>query len=207
MRIHSFVLAFFLLLLSFGLRAQKEETVLGERNLRFSGVWADWNHQITRFGSTNSYMSGWQFNLEFGKSVFLGFGNYYLQDDIYWDQLQNQDFNLRISAFKVGYGFQAYRALHPLINVDFGPGRVRLEDLASDRIFVVQPNAGLEINIFRWARLDILGGYRFTTDTNLPGLDDESLSGFFGQATLRFGFSWGRYGNRKNENERERQRD
>lgn len=180
-------------LLSFQSFAQREETVLGEHNLRFSGIWADWNHQITQFGNSNSYVSGWQFNLEFGKALLLGYGNYYLQDDVEWDQINNQTFDLRFSAFKIGYAIQAWKAIHPIVGVDFGPGRIRLNnDQYKDRIFLVQPGAGIELNVFRWGHILLQGGYRFATDTNLPGLDDEDLSGFYGQATMRFGFSWGK---------------
>jgi ribonucleoside-triphosphate reductase len=40
-------------------------------------------------------------------------------------------------------------------------------------------------------------GYRVGTDSDLANLNDRQLSGAFGQATLKFGFSWGRF--RKNE--------
>lgn len=179
--------------------AQKEETVLGDRGMRFTGFWANWNNQITQLNTTNSYMSGWQFNLEFGRSLLLGYGNYYLREDIEWDQIQNQDFDMRLQAFKVGYAFQSYRAIHPVLNVDFGPGKIELSGEDDDRIFMVQPSAGLEINVFRWMRLGLEGGYRFITDTNIDNLRDEDLSGYFGQATLKFGLSWGRGNNRKND--------
>jgi hypothetical protein len=78
-----------------------------------------------------------------------------------------------------------------MVNVDFGPGKVRLNNDV-DRIFAVQPSAGVEINIFRWLHLGVEGGYRFINDSNIEGLSDSQLSGAFGQATLRFGWSWGR---------------
>jgi hypothetical protein len=37
------------------------------------------------------------------------------------------------------------------------------------------------------------GGYRFVNDSSISGLSDQELSGWFGQATAKFGFSWGRY--------------
>jgi hypothetical protein len=61
-----------------------------------------------------------------------------------------------------------------------------------DRIFAVQPTAGIEINVFRWFHVGLEGGYRFISDSNVEGLTDSDLSGPFGQATLRFGWSWGR---------------
>ena len=52
--------------------------------------------------------------------------------------------------------------------------------------------AGVEINIFRWLHLGLEGGYRFVTSSDIS-LSDRQLSNAFGQATLKFGFSWGRY--------------
>ena len=70
-------------------------------------------------------------------------------------------------------------------------GKVKLANDV-DRIFALQPSLGVEINVFRWLHLGLEGGYRFISDSNLEGLDDAALSGGFGQATLRFGWSWGR---------------
>ncbi|MBK6997444.1 MAG: hypothetical protein IPH31_21995 [Lewinellaceae bacterium] len=70
-------------------------------------------------------------------------------------------------------------------------------DTKDDRILVMQPSAGVEINVFRWFHLGIDGGYRFVSDATTPGLDNEYLSGWFGQATLKFGFSWGNYRHKK----------
>ena len=70
--------------------------------------------------------------------------------------------------------------------------RIKLEGGEYDKIFVVQPAAGVEINIFRWFHLGLQGGYRFVTDSSIAGLSDKQLSGAFGQATLKFGWSWGR---------------
>jgi hypothetical protein len=76
--------------------------------------------------------------------------------------------------------------------VDYGRGTARLGDV-NDRVYVVQPSAGIEINVFRWFRLGLEGGYRFVSDSNIPELSNQQLSGAFGQASLRFGFSWGRF--------------
>lgn len=190
MKLTKLVIAAFLCLAVSAVHAQREETVLGSRGLGLSGFWANWNHQITPFNDKNNYVSGWQFNLEFGKSLVLGFGNYYLQDEFTWDQISDKEFDLRFSAFKVGYNILSHRAVHPNVNVDFGPGRLWL-GADEDRVFVVQPSVGLEVNIFRWLRLGVDGGYRFLTDSSIAGLDDNKLSGAFGQASIKFGYSWG----------------
>jgi len=180
------------------LQAQREETVLGSRNLGFSGIWGGSKHQISRFGNDNQYVHGWHFGFEFGKALTIGFGGYNLHDDILWNNVPGQRFDMNWRTLNLGYAIQSYRAIHPMINLDAGRGKVKLLDEGiDDRVVIIQPSAGVEINILRWFHLGLEGGYRFVTDSDLPSLNDRQLSGAFGQATLKFGFSWGRY--RKNE--------
>ena len=175
--------------------AQKEETVIGDRGLGFSGIWGGYDHQITRFGNTNSYVKGGFFGLEFGKSLFVGFSRYQLEEEIEWDQLATQPFELKYSGLKLGYGISSFKAIHPVFTLDLSPGKAKIElvdGVRRDNVFVVQPAAGLEINVLRWFHIGLTGGYRFVTDSTLPTLSDSDLSGAFGQATLKFGWSWGR---------------
>lgn len=173
--------------------SQKEETVLGHRGFGLSGVWGGSNHQITRFGNTNSYMNGGFFGLEFGKALLVGWSHYELEDQVEWDQLTNQDFKMRYNGVVLGYGFGNHKPIHPELKLDLASGRVELpKDQSRDKVFVVQPALGVEINVFRWFHLGLSGGYRFVTDSTLPGLNDKDLSGAFGQASLKFGWSWGR---------------
>lgn len=182
------------------LSAQKEETVVGSRGLGFSGVWGGWKHQLTPFGhSKPSYVSGGFFGLEFGKALFVGWGHYNLIDEFKWDNIENQQFDMKWNPVVLGYGFKNYKPIHPQIGVELGRGRVELGDVR-DRIFVVQPSAGVEINVFRWFHLGLDGGYRFVNDSSIGGLTDEELSGWFAQASLKFGFSWGRYHKKKKDN-------
>ena len=188
MKIQSFILVL-LLGASFSASAQKEQTLF--RSYALSGIWGGSKHQIAQFGDTRSYMRGGHIGLEFGKSLFVGLNHMSLKSDPRWDELQDQPFGLSWRGGTVGYSFAAHKAIHPILNVDFGPGKVRLNNQV-DRIFAVQPTAGIEINIFRWLHLGLEGGYRFISDSNIEGLNDTELSGAFGQATLRFGWSWGR---------------
>jgi hypothetical protein len=185
------------------LSAQKEETVVGSRGLGFSGIWGGSKHQLTQFGNSGktSYVAGGFFGLEFGKALLVGFGHYNLIDEFKWDNIENQQFDMKWNPMVLSYGFRNYKAIHPQIGVDFGRGRVDYGEVR-DRIFVVQPTAGVEINVFRWFHLGLDGGYRFVNDSSIAGLSDQELSGWFGQASLKFGFSWGRYHKKKNNTPR-----
>lgn len=193
-----------LLLSANGLFAQKEQTLFNSRHLGLTGLWGGSKHQITSFGDNNkySYVRGGFFGFEFGKALLIGWGHYDLKDEHKWDNIENQDFDLRWNPLMLAYGFKNYKAIHPQIGVDLGRGRVELGE-QKDRIFVVQPTAGVEINVFRWLHLGLDGGYRFVTDSSIPSLGDQALSGWFGQASLKFGFSWGRY-HKKNSDRKPR---
>ncbi|MFZ4632622.1 MAG: hypothetical protein ACOYNO_00295 [Saprospiraceae bacterium] len=190
--------ALFLLSALSVLNAQREETVLGRRGLGFSGIWWNWNHQLAQFDETNAYVKGSQFGLEFGKSLFLGYGRYRIHNNVRWSDPVASNFDMRFNAFKIGYAFQAYKAVHPVLNVDLGGAKATLDGEGEDRLFIVQPAAGIEFNVFRWFRVVVEGGYRFTTDSDFPGINDRDLSGAFGQATFRFGYSWGSTHKKKN---------
>jgi hypothetical protein len=191
MNTKSCLFLFALSLFSFSAFAQREETLLGDRSWGFSGVWGGYTHQYTQFGNVDSYNRGGFFTFEFGKSLTLGWGRNGLQDRFVWKNTE-KNFDMNWNFFKTGYAFLPYKAVHPLINVDYGRGTARLGDV-NDRVYVVQPSAGIEINVFRWFRLGLEGGYRFVSDSNIPELSNQQLSGAFGQASLRFGFSWGRF--------------
>jgi hypothetical protein len=176
------------------LSAQKEQTVTRGHGLGFSGIWGGWKHQLTPFGDNGdpSYVQGGFFGFEFGKALLLGWGQYNLQDEFKWDGIENQEFDFKWRPAVISYGFKNYKPIHPQVGVEFGGGKISLGG-ETDRIFVVQPSAGVEINVFRWLHLGIDGGYRFVNDSRFAALPNEALNGWFGQATLKVGFSWGRY--------------
>lgn len=196
----SFLLAIALMVAAAPVFAQKEETVVGSRGLGLTGAWGGWKHQLATFGNQSkpSYMTGGYFGLEFGKALFVGLGHYNLVDEFRWDDIENQNFDMRWRPVVLNYGFRNYKAIHPQIGIELGRGRVELGE-QKDRIFVVQPTAGVEINVFRWFHLGLDGGYRLVSDNSIAGLSNEDLSGWFGQANLKFGFSWGRYHKKKSE--------
>jgi hypothetical protein len=178
--------------------AQKENTLFN--SYRFTGVWGGSKHQVAQFGDTYSYMNGGHFVAEFGKSLTAGVSHMRLERDTRWGDFDQQEFGLSWYGATLGYGFKSYKAIHPVINVDLARGRARLGSDV-DRIFVAQPSAGIEINVFRWLHIAVEGGYRFISGSQIEDLSNSQLSGPFGQATLRFGWSWGRANRRDRDDD------
>jgi hypothetical protein len=187
------LLALFLFCATSLVQAQREETVLGNRGLGLSGYWINWHHQLANYNDENAYKTNWMIGLEFGKSLYLGYGVYKMNDNVPFGDGGSPDrFDMHFNAFRVGYAYQAHRAVHPVLNVDLGTAKGNINNEDFDKYFIVQPALGIELNVFRWIRLSLEGGYRFASDVDLMGVSDRDLSGAFGQATIRFGYSWGR---------------
>jgi hypothetical protein len=198
MRTRFFLPTLILMLSAFSLLAQREETIIGQRGWGLTGVWGGYNHQYTTFDTKNIYDRGGFFTFEFGKTLLVGWSNYGLEGNIAV-QSEDRPFDMKWNTLNVGYNIASYKAIHPIVRVDVGGGKARLGGYGSDQVLVVQPAAGIEINVFRWMRLGLEGGYRFVNDANLGPLTDQQLSAPFGQASLKFGYSWGRHHNQKNK--------
>ncbi len=194
--------ASFLILSFTSLSAQKEETLLGERGWGLSGVWGGYTHQYTQYDDKDAFNRGGFFGFEFGKSLNIGWSHSSLRDDITLRNNEQQRFDFQYNGGKVGYTFIPYKAIHPVLNFEIGKGKIKLSGEGEDKVFVMQPSAGLEVNVFRWFRLGVEGGYRFVQNNDLVGISSEQMSGPYGQATLKFGFSWGRYHKRPQPSKR-----
>ena len=181
------------LLMTVSLFAQREETLFGKSGLRLSGAWGGSTLSVTKFSDDYAVFSGGFGGLEFGKSVFVGWGGYSLVNDVEFDAFTAQNFEMNYNGLMLGYAFNGQKAIHPTFMLMGGKGDIELEDAgSSDKIFVIQPSLGVELNVFRWFHLGLTGGYRIVTDTDIVGLTDNDLSAPFGQISFKFGWSWGR---------------
>jgi len=52
---------------------------------------------------------------------------------------------------------------------------------------VAEPQVGLELNVTKWMRLGLTGGYRFVFGAEVPKLADDNLSGASGSLVFKFG--------------------
>jgi len=171
--------------------AQRQETLFGRNGFHFSGIWGAFTNNYAFFEEDRGYTTGGNIGLEFGRSVFLGYAWSKLKDQIQVSGA-NTSFQLRQNNFILSIMPNARRVVHPILNFQTGGGQVTLSDGDSDRVYIFQPSAGIEINVFTWFHLGLQGGYRFLTDVDLPRIDRQDLSAPFAQLDLRFGISWGR---------------
>ncbi len=187
-------LLIFSLFLAISLFAQREETLFGPYGLQLTGVWGGPSASITQFDNDYAVYTGGSLGLEFGRIVFVGWGRHQLVNDVDFDAFTAQNFEMKYNGLILGAMALAHKPVHPTFKVLTGRGKIEIDDLSrSDKIFVIQPALGIELNIFRWFHLELTGGYRIVTDTDIPELTDEDLSAPFGELTFKFGYSWGRH--------------
>ena len=180
-----------LLVVTTVLSAQREETLFNRNGgIRFTGVWVGTYNAFTDFGEDYNFNNGGSVMFEFNKNLLIGWAGY--ESDI---TANGQEIDLEGSDFFLGYTFNSRKVVHPLVYLQTGSGRLRLQDRGRDNIFVVQPTIGAEVNIARWFRLGVDAGYRFVSDSELPGISNADLSSPTFGLRLKFGWSWGDWRN------------
>ena len=168
------------------LSAQREETVFNHNgSLRFTGIWGGSTNALVDFNNDINLNSGGFFAFEINNDFLIGWSGY--KSDLTED---GQNIEIKGNDLFLGYTFNSGNVIHPLIYLQTGSGRLEVEDLGSDRVFVAQPTLGAEINIARFFRLGIDGGYRFLSGNDLPGFDSDDLNGPVLNLRLKFGWSW-----------------
>ena len=182
-------LCFFII--TFGLFAQKEETVFGYSGLQLTGIWGGPSSGTSFYGESNVFHNGGFIGLEFNNSVFLGWGWYRIKDEVIFPELPPQNFNLNYSGFMLGIAALPNKVVHPKFAMLIGNGTHEFQFEGRDRVFFIQPAAGFEVNIFRWWHLCFEGGHRIAINSNYVNLSDADLSVWFLELKFRFGFSWG----------------
>lgn len=109
--------------------------------------------------------------------------------------------NIGHGGFWLGGTYQPWRLLHlygsarigwGALNVDVRDNSLDYEDL--DKIFVLTPEVGLELNITSWFRLAGTVGYRWVQGANEDlGYTNDDFTGATAAITMRFGwFGWRR---------------
>ncbi|MDA9773854.1 hypothetical protein N9B82_02760 [Saprospiraceae bacterium] len=165
--------------------AQKDETIFGRNGIRLTGAWGGYMQNISSFENDFSISRNGFFLFELNKKVLIGWDG--LNANYNNSSLGNLDLNS--NGFTLGYSPLAHKPIHPIINVYGGRGKIEGAEIL-DNVYVWQPSVSVEMNVFRWFKLGIDGGYRFITESNLTGVSSQELSGPYAGLKLKFGWSW-----------------
>lgn len=188
MKIKFFSLAI-ALLTSLSLFGQRQETLFNDSNTFFSGIWGGTTLNYSVFDNDWAFSRGGYIGMEFGRSVVIGYSHLDSKEDITIGPDETR-FNMKMNGFLFAIKPYARKVLHPRFNIITGNGRIRMEDGEADRVFVFQPSAGVELNVFNWFHVGLDGGYRFISDAEVGNLGNSDFSTPFAQVEFRFGISW-----------------
>jgi hypothetical protein len=179
-----FIAAF---MMSVDLIAQSEETMFNSGGgIRLTGIWGGSNNALTDFEDDFNLSSGGFFTFEINNNFLIGWAGY--DSDVTGD---GREIDIKGNDLLLGYMFNSDQVIHPLFYLQTGRGKLKIQGEGEDGVFVLQPTVGAEINIARFFRLGIDGGYRFYSDTSLNGYSDKDFSGPVLGIRLKFGWSWG----------------
>lgn len=187
-----------LLLCTFSMQGQTDETLVSKFKLDFSGAWGGWHPTLTQVGEQDVVMNGGFGGLEFNKTLFIGWAAYQVSDRIGEDGSANagNKFDFSYNGPTIQYTPMAASVIHPKFGLQVGFGSFNLggaadnDPIVKDKLLVLQPSAGGELNVLRWFRLGADVGYRYTLNGD-SNIGDLYADGFYAAATLKFGFSWG----------------
>lgn len=170
--------------------AQKEETLFGASGLKITGAWVSPVFGATFFENETAATRGLFWALEFNDVISAGFGNERTFEPVSLKEGETGQYDFKHSGFHLKFYPRTEKVVHPAFGFMLGAGELKDDFGTEDPLFVVQPTAGFEVNVFKWWKVGVESGYRFVTRTDLPGIENGDLSTLFVNLNLRFGFSW-----------------
>lgn len=169
---------------------QEEETLFGESGLKLTGAWGGPVFGMTFFADEAAPTRGTFWGLEFNHVILAGFGNERTFESVPLKEGDNGSYDFKHKGFYLQFYPNKEKIIHPAFGFMLGGGELKDDFGKKDPLFVVQPTAGFEINVFKWWKVGVDGGYRFVSRTDLPDIEDKDLSSVFLNLKMRFGLSW-----------------
>lgn len=132
------------------------------------------------YGLANSIHASRTAQLYYGTgdnlAIQFGYGGLVLE----FIGIPNSLVHYSVSAL-IGGGGVNYNYIHDVYNPFFDNTQ------HNSACFVLEPGAGVELNITRFFRMNAGVGYRLVRGTDLPGITDSDLSDLSGYLTFKFG--------------------
>lgn len=168
--------------------AQSDQTIFGSQGIGLTGMWGGSNYIFTNFSPSYASEKGGFFELEFNKHILVGWKN--IKGT--YDATEYEDLDYKTNGFTLGYSPIAQRSFHPVFNIYGGFGRIQLPENQRTNIQIWQPSVDVEFNIFKWVKLGLNVGYRFTNLSEDPTNISKKLTSPYAGLKMKFGWSWGK---------------
>lgn len=180
-------------------------TIFSKENLKFTGGYLAPEIKVGNVHEDISLLVGAKMGFTFNKKFTIGLAGYGLtsNSDFMDDRYSITD-PLRIGmgygGLSLEYTLFSNKVIHFTVPVIVGAAGVYVyednndffysdyQDIESSAAFVVEPGVNIELNVFKFMRLDLGASYRYITGTDLVYLEDKDLSDLSFNATFKFGF-------------------
>lgn len=183
------------------------KTIFTKENLKFTGGFIAPEIKAGDVHEDISMFVGGKLGFTFNNKFSLGLAGYGL--------VTNSNFTINpltspeLVSIDVGYGgllleytLFSNKMLHFTIPVVLGAGNISIyeddeddfyfnryfDEVESSSAFVLEPGVNVELNIFKFFRVDLGASYRLVSGTDLEYLQDDDLSDLTFNATFKFGF-------------------
>jgi len=193
----NWILIFALCLTGFSLFGQKQETLFGKSRVvgAFGGPIVEYN-----FGNDDVQISVGGGGAVIIGDIFLGGYGMGSTGQQWVNNVEPFEIDLGHGGFWVGGTYPSHKLFHFYSSVRIGWGAVGIKfydnnTTIDDNVFVLTPEAGIELNIFRWFRIAASANYRWVDGINptLTGVNRNYYNGFGANLTFRlggFGSNW-----------------
>lgn len=179
------------------------KTVFNKENLKFTGGYIAPEIKVSNVHEDISMFIGGKLGFTMNEKFSVGLAGYGLvnNSNFYIDAL-NQDASIGFGygGLNMEYTLFSNKVVHFTIPVVVGAGGVYLyeddgdyfnndwDEIENSAAFVVEPGLTVELNLFKYFRVDIGASYRYVSGTDLLYLEDEYLSDLSYNVTFKFGF-------------------
>lgn len=164
----------------------KEETIFNNTSFDLTGIWGGSTNGLVEFNNNFSLNNSGYFLFEVNNDILIGWSGYgsgtFLTNG---DKAQ-----IGGNDLVLGYAFNSHKPIHPVVYAKGGRGSLELNEKKVDKVTVFEPSIGIEVNVFRWFKVGFEGGYRFVTNVDVNGLNDNDFSSPVIGLRLKFGWSW-----------------
>jgi hypothetical protein len=180
-------------------------TIFSKENLKFTGGYLAPEIKVGNVHEDISLLVGAKMGFTFNKNFTIGLAGYGLtsNSDFMDDRYSITD-PLRIGmgygGLSLEYTLFSNKVIHFTVPVIVGAAGVYIyednndffyedyQDIENSAAFVLEPGVNIELNVFKFMRLDLGASYRYITGTDLFYLEDKDLSDLSFNATFKFGF-------------------
>lgn len=185
------IVLFFALVVGINVLHAQQETLFGRANS--AGFFVSPIVEFSMLDNEVRSSNGGGLGLIVNNFFIGGYGLAAVDIDAFINDTDEVNVDIAHGGLWLGYVWPSHKLIHFYGSVKGGWGLVNTNfdefgfDFA-DRVFVVTPDVGIELNIFRWMRLVGSVGYRSVTginDSNTVSVND--VNGITGGLTLRIG--------------------